>query len=122
MNLDVEEPQSSSVSTIRETFSATANDQRFFLQDAGMTMNSAKISPEPSSSQARFDLIPALVNRYASGGISVGRAAEIIGLCYEDFIQRVVDKGLRLPMGPATLEEFREEDRILQSYLRRSVK
>jgi hypothetical protein len=122
MNLDVNEPQSSSLSIIQDTHPSTANRYRFFLPDVGMTVKSGIFPEYPSSSPAIYDPVIALVTRYVSGGISIGRAAEIIGLCYEDFIQRVIEKGIRLPMGPATLEEFRQEERILQSYLRRSVK
>ncbi|MFI5448454.1 MAG: hypothetical protein ACHQ03_01620 [Candidatus Bathyarchaeia archaeon] len=121
MKLDVDEIQSSSIGFIPDIPPSTPG-RRFYFQDVGETMGSEKVpSLLSSSSPSKPDLVPALVNRYVSGGISIGRAAEIIGLCYDDFIKKVVEKGLRLPMGPATLQEFKEEDRILQSYLSSSV-
>lgn len=120
MNLDIQEPQSSTMTAIQSTFAGTANHQRFFLQDAGATAKTLMFPFLSSSSRNRSDLIVTLVNAYVSGGVSIARAAEIIGLCYEDFIRKVVDKGLKLPMGPATLEEFREEERTLRLHLRRS--
>jgi predicted HTH domain antitoxin len=122
MRLDTGQAEGSSNGILLDIAPATANHHRLFIPNDGMTAKSENLSLELTASSAEScDAILALANRYISGGISIGRAAEIVGICYEDFIQRLSEKGLRLPMGPATLEEFREEDEILKAHLRRSA-
>jgi len=73
---------------------------------------------EPSISPEYYDPIMGVAQAYLSGGLSTGRAAEIVRLCYDDFISQVVGRRLRLPMGPQTLAEFKSEEKGLKSYLR----
>jgi len=51
------------------------------------------------------------IDLYISGKISLGKAAEIAGISYDDFINELRKRGIRLIVGP---ESPKEEDRELK--------
>jgi len=57
------------------------------------------------------------VAAYWAGEISLGKAAEIAGLCYEDMRELLRDRGVSLRLGPATHEEALAEIQALEEFL-----
>ena len=49
------------------------------------------------------------IHRYQTEPISVGKAAEIAGVCWEDMKHILMQNGIRPRLGPQTIEEAREE-------------
>jgi predicted HTH domain antitoxin len=49
------------------------------------------------------------MHRYQTEDISLGKAAEIAGLCWDDMKQILIKNGIRPRLGPETIEEAREE-------------
>jgi predicted HTH domain antitoxin len=71
------------------------------------------LTPEPTDErfagldeQGRYDLVMAY---YQSQNISIGRAAELLRIPMIDYQLRCARLGIPLYLGPATLEELREE-------------
>jgi len=49
------------------------------------------------------------MHRYQTEPISVGKAAEIAGVCWEDMKHILMQNGIRPRLGPETIEEAKEE-------------
>ena len=49
------------------------------------------------------------MHRYQTEPMSLGKAAEIAGLCWDDMKQILMKNGIRPRLGPQTIEEAREE-------------
>ena len=49
------------------------------------------------------------MHRYQTEPISVGKAAEIAGVCWDDMKQVLMKNGIRPRLGPQTIEEAKEE-------------
>jgi predicted HTH domain antitoxin len=49
------------------------------------------------------------MHRYQTEPISVGKAAEIAGVCWDDMKQILMKNGIRPRLGPQTIEEAKEE-------------
>ena len=49
------------------------------------------------------------MHRYQTENISLGKAAEIAGLCWDDMKQILMKNGIRPRLGPETIEEAKEE-------------
>ena len=49
------------------------------------------------------------IHRYQTEEISIGKAAEIAGVCWEDMKRILIKNGIRPRLGPETIEEAREE-------------
>jgi predicted HTH domain antitoxin len=47
--------------------------------------------------------------RYQNEDISIGKAAEIAGVCWEDMKRILIKNGIRPKLGPETIEEARQE-------------
>lgn len=58
---------------------------------------------------ATEELAPEVLRAYLAEEISLGRAAELLGLSRFDAQERFRQLGVPLLLGPATLEEAREE-------------
>jgi len=61
--------------------------------------------------QARCDLV---VGHYLAVHISLGRAAELLKLPFDDLRTRLVRSGIPLRIGPETIEELRAEVDLLK--------
>jgi len=103
---------------IIDTLGSSSGRALIFRDTENLTVPRVVILCDPSISPSHYDPISSLTRAYLSGGISIGRAAEILRLCYDDLISEVEARGMKLPMGPQTLEEFRSENETLRSYLR----
>ena len=49
------------------------------------------------------------MHRYQTEPISLGKAAQIAGLCWDDMKQILMKNGIRPRLGPQTIEEAKEE-------------
>jgi len=54
------------------------------------------------------------VRMYESGEVSLGRASEIAGVSYEDMRQILKGRGIKIKVGPETIEEAEEELKNLE--------
>jgi len=62
--------------------------------------------------------IESLIQRYRLGYLSLGRAAELAGMHYDEFIDLLISKGISPSMGPESEEEFKEEEKLIEKILR----
>ena len=62
--------------------------------------------------------IESLIQRYVSGYLSLGRAAELAGMRYDEFIDLLISKGISPDMGPESEDEFKEEEKLIEKILR----
>ena len=67
-----------------------------------------------SAIRALFEAKPELkrkmvVSAYTEGDISLGKAAQIMGVCYEEMKDIVRESGGKLHLGPRTVEEFKQD-------------
>jgi predicted HTH domain antitoxin len=79
----------------------------------------AKIYPDAdavmrSAIQALFLLRPEqklrmVISAYTRGEISLGKAAELMGVCNEEMKEIFRQMGVKLHLGPRTIEELRKE-------------
>jgi len=53
--------------------------------------------------------VDAAVKMYGSGEVSLGRAAEIAGVSYEDMRQILKGRGIGIKIGPESVDEAEEE-------------
>lgn len=58
------------------------------------------------------------IDLYMSGKISLGRAAELAGLSYDEFWEALRKRGLKIRIGPKSLEEARAEYEAAKRFLR----
>ena len=58
------------------------------------------------------------IDLYMSGKISLGRAAELAGLSYDEFWEALRERGLKIRVGPKSLEEARAEYEAAKRFLR----
>jgi predicted HTH domain antitoxin len=49
------------------------------------------------------------IHRYQNDEISLGKAAEIAGVCWEDMKRILIKNGIRPKLGPETIEEAHQE-------------
>jgi predicted HTH domain antitoxin len=63
-----------------------------------------------------FDLDLA-INEYRNGEISLGKAAEIAGLCWEDMKDVLIKNGIEPRLGPQTIEEARQDYLTIRRFL-----
>lgn len=82
------------------------------------------LAPEPSDErcvgqdeQARYDLVMAY---YQGDRMSIGRAAELLGIPPFEFQLRCARLGIPLNLGPRTIEELREEIENARAWIRES--
>jgi len=59
------------------------------------------------------------VELYMDGRISLGRAAELAGVSYDDFWSFLRDRGLKIRAGPRSLEEAEMEYRAAKRHLKK---
>lgn len=59
------------------------------------------------------------VELYMDGRISLGRAAELAGVSYDDFWSFLRDRGLKIRAGPRNLEEAEMEYRAAKRHLKK---
>jgi predicted HTH domain antitoxin len=57
------------------------------------------------------------IYRYQNEEISLGKAAEIAGVCWEDMKRILMKNGIQPRLGPETIEEAREEYLTLERFL-----
>ena len=50
-----------------------------------------------------------LAAAYTSGDVSLGKAAEIMGVTQEEMMDILRDAGARIHLGPQTVEELRQD-------------
>jgi predicted HTH domain antitoxin len=77
-----------------------------------------KIAFEPK--QVAAALIGLALSKYASGLISLGRAAEIARLPYEDMIDTLRARGIAIRFGPESIEEAESERKDLLEQFKQS--
>ena len=77
--------------------------------EAGLTDEAVAALPD---AQARYDLVWAY---YMAQGLSLARAAELLGLGWFDLRLRCTRLGVPVWTGPATLEELEEDVRVAAS-------
>jgi len=58
------------------------------------------------------------VKMYKSGEISLGRAAEIAGVSYEDMRQILNGRGIKIKIGPESVSEAKEELESMRKKIR----
>ena len=58
------------------------------------------------------------IDLYMSGKISLGRAAELAGLSYNEFWEALRERGLKIRVGPKSLEEARAGYETAKRFLR----
>ena len=58
------------------------------------------------------------IDLYMSGKISLGRAAELADLSYDEFWEALRERGLKIRVGPKSLEEARAEYEAAKRFLR----
>ncbi|MDQ1327313.1 MAG: hypothetical protein QG641_593 [Candidatus Poribacteria bacterium] len=63
-----------------------------------------------------FDLDLA-INEYRNGEVSLGKAAEIAGLCWEDMKDVLIRNGIEPRLGPQTVEEARQDYLTIRRFL-----
>jgi len=56
------------------------------------------------------------VYRYKTQDISVGRAAELAGVSHEQMKEILIQHGVQLRLGPASVEEAKEEYEVLSKH------
>ena len=64
------------------------------------------LSTKDVSARMRLSLA---IDLYISGKVSLGKAAEIAGIPYDDFIDELRKRGIRLIVGPESPEEADKE-------------
>lgn len=57
------------------------------------------------------------IYRYQNEEISLGKAAEIAGVCWEDMKRILMKNGIQPRLGPETIEEARQECLTLERFL-----
>jgi predicted HTH domain antitoxin len=57
------------------------------------------------------------VHRYQNKEISLGKAAEIAGLCWEEMKDVLIRNGIKPRLGPQTIEEAREDSLTIERFL-----
>ena len=67
-----------------------------------------------SALRALFEARPELkrkmvVAAYGAGDISLGKAAEIMGVCQEEMKEIIVESGGEIHLGPRSVEELRQD-------------
>ena len=65
------------------------------------------------------DLVEKIYGLYKEGKISLGKAAELCGLYYDELLEELKKRKLPLLLGARKLEEARKEDVALEKYLRK---
>ena len=58
------------------------------------------------------------IYRYQNENISVGKAAELAGVSFEQMKEILAQQGIRPGLGPETVEEAKEEYETLKKYLK----
>lgn len=104
-----------------EQLVATRNELLRVAMDSQLiTLSSLLLSPAIIQTVGlRYDapLIDAAVRRYDAGLISLGRAAEIAGLPYDEMIDEIQRRGKKLRFNPSSLEEAEaNEDQLIASF------
>jgi len=66
--------------------------------------------------QARFNLV---IGHYLAVHISLGRAAELLNMSANELQMRLVRSGVPLRMGPQSVEELKDELKVIQNSKRR---
>lgn len=59
------------------------------------------------------------VESYMEGRVSLGKAAELAGVSYDDFWDFLKDRGLKIRAGPKSIEEAEREYRAAQEHLKK---
>ena len=92
---------------------APINDER--IEPRGLTEEEVEeaVRRAEGDPQARWDRVMAA---YLDGHISLGRAAELLGLTRYELQERLGRLGLPLRIGPATIEEARAEVEALRRW------
>lgn len=62
--------------------------------------------------------IESVIQRYVSGYLSLGRAAELARMRYDEFIDLLLSKGISPDIGPESENEFKEEEGLIEKILR----
>jgi len=57
------------------------------------------------------------INEYRNGEVSLGKAAEIAGLCWEDMKDVLIKNGIEPRLGPQTVEEARQDYLTIRRFL-----
>ena len=70
------------------------------------------------SLERHFRLLLAL-DLYMSGKISLGKAAELAGISYDEFWDELRRRGLKLRVGPKTIEEAEREYEAVREHARK---
>jgi predicted HTH domain antitoxin len=60
--------------------------------------------------------------QYQKREISVGKAAELAGVSFEQMKEILIQRGIRSGLGPETIEEVKEEYKALENYLNEQKK
>ena len=57
------------------------------------------------------------IYRYQNKEISLGKAAQIAGLCWEEMKDELIRNGIKPKLGPQTIEEAKKDSLVLERYL-----
>ncbi len=83
------------------------SDERSVIQDALRSL----LQTRPA---LRMELA---VYRYRSGAISLGKAANLAGVSFEQMREILLSRGIELKLGPETMEDAQAEFETLRSHL-----
>jgi predicted HTH domain antitoxin len=57
------------------------------------------------------------IYRYQNKEISLGKAAQIAGLCWEEMKDELIKNGIKPRLGPQTIEESKKDSLVIERYL-----
>lgn len=57
------------------------------------------------------------IHRYQNEEVSLGKAAEIAGLCWEEMKDALIKNGIKPRLGPQTIEEARKDCLAIERFL-----
>lgn len=72
------------------------------------------VTPSAAGESARLDDLNGVIRAYLDHQISLGKAAQQLGVSRFELLERFERLGIPLRIGPETLEEAREEVRVAQ--------
>ena len=82
---------------------------RFFSQPAETDFGPAVISEEPTPYLLKSEMVDKVLGQYLAGAISLGRAAEVIGIPWIALRERFLRLDIPVHVGPESLEDARTE-------------
>lgn len=72
----------------------------------------------PTASERHLRKIEQAIELYAGARVSLGKAAELCSMYFDEIIEKVKRRGVKFDFGPRTLEEAEKEAEIIRKYKR----